>query len=186
MRTPVPTHGLALSALLLTGCATNTTDVAALEAGAPTAGASAASSATPAATSATPEGAGAGNAQDVEEGTIVRFSGGGASVDVTLGPDTPTTRDFLSVLPFTTRLEEYAGREKIGDPPRALDVDGTPGSNPQDGDLIYFTPWGNLGFYYDTSGIGYSDATPHLGTYEASEEQLSQLEGQQVTVEIVQ
>lgn len=122
---------------------------------------------------------------DSVEGTVVRFSGGGTSVDVTIGADTPTTRDFVSLLPFTMQLEEYAGREKIGDPPRELDVQGTPGSDPEDGDLIYFTPWGNLGFYYDTSGVGYSDATPHLGTYQASEEELSALEGQQVSVEVV-
>ena len=122
---------------------------------------------------------------DAVEGTVVRFSGGGTSVDVTMGPDTPTTRDFVSLLPFTMQLEDLSGREKIGDPPRELDVQGTPGSDPEDGDLIYFTPWGNLGFYYDTSGVGYSDATPHLGTYQASEEELSALEGQQVSVEVV-
>jgi hypothetical protein len=106
-------------------------------------------------------------------------------VDVTLGPETPTTRDFVSLLPFTMRLEDFAGREKLGAPPRELDVDGTPGSDPEDGDLIYFVPWGNLGFYYDASGIGHSDDTPHLGTYDATQEQLSQLQGQQVTVEAV-
>jgi len=116
---------------------------------------------------------------------VVRFSGAGTSVDVTIGADTPTTRDFVSLLPFTTRLEEFAGREKIGDPPRVLDVQGSPGSDPEDGDLIYFTPWGNLGFYYDTSGIGYSEDTPHLGTFQASEEQLARLEGEPVTVEVV-
>lgn len=119
------------------------------------------------------------------EGTLVRFTGGGTSVDVTIDADTPTTRDFLSLLPLTIELEELNGREKIGYPPRELDVDGTPGSDPENGDLIYFIPWGNIGFYYDADGIGYSDQTLHLGTYEAGRDQLDQLASDVVTVEVV-
>lgn len=118
------------------------------------------------------------------EGTVVRFTGGGTSVDVTIGADTPTTRDFLSILPLTMELEELNGREKIGYPPRELDVDGTPGSDPEDGDLIYFTPWGNIGFYYDADGIEYSDQTLHLGTYEASRDQLDRLASGEVSIEV--
>lgn len=75
----------------------------------------------------------------------MRFTGGGTSMDVTIGADIPTTRDFLSLLPLTMTLEELNGREKIGYPPRELDVDGTPGSDPENGDLIYFTPRRNEG-----------------------------------------
>ena len=120
------------------------------------------------------------------EGTVVRFSGGDVSVDVTIGSDNVATRDFVSMLPLTLRLEEFNGREKIADLPRELDVDGAPGSDPEDGDLIYFVPWGNLGFYYNTEGIGYSDDTINIGTYRASEEQLERLENQNVTVEVVE
>lgn len=116
-------------------------------------------------------------------GTVVRFSAGSASVDVTIGEDSPATRDFLSMLPLTLTLEEFSGREKIVDLPRELNHAGTPGSDPQDGDLIYFIPWGNLGFYYNAEGIEYSDQTLHIGTYDATAEQLARLEGQ-VTVEI--
>lgn len=119
------------------------------------------------------------------EGTVVRFTGGGTSVDVTIGADTPTTRDFLSLLPLTMELEELNGREKIGYPPRELDVDGTPGSDPEDGDLIYFTPWGNIGFYYDADGIEHSDQTLHLGTYEAGSDQLDRLASGEVSIEVV-
>lgn len=83
-------------------------------------------------------------------------------------------RDFLSMLPLTMTLEEYAGREKIGYFERKLATEGSPGSDPEDGDLIYFIPWGNIGFYYNTSGIGYSDQTVHIGTYDASPEKLEQ------------
>ncbi len=110
-------------------------------------------------------------------GTIVRFSNGANQVDVTIGEDNPTVRDFLSRLPLTMPLEEYAGREKIGYFEPKLAIQGSPGSDPEDGDLIYFVPWGNFGFYYNASGIGYSDQTIHLGTYNATREELSRLEG---------
>ncbi|GHH75044.1 cyclophilin-like fold protein [Promicromonospora soli] len=117
-------------------------------------------------------------------GTIVRFTSDDARVDVTIDQDTPAVRDFLSMLPLTLDVEELSGREKIAYLPRELDVVGTPGSDPEDGDLIYYTPWGNLGFYYDASGIEYSDQTLHLGTYDATLDQLNRLEGAGVTIEI--
>src|SRR3954447_6280052 len=120
------------------------------------------------------------------EGTIVRFTGGGSSVDVTIANDNVTTRDFVSMLPLTLELEEFSGREKVSYLPRKLAADGAPGSDPKDGDLIDFVPWGNLGFYYDANGIGYSDDTINLGTYTATEAQLRRLDNQDVTVEIVE
>jgi hypothetical protein len=118
-------------------------------------------------------------------GTIVRFASDRTIVDVTIGEDSPGVRDFLSMLPLEVTVEEFAGSEKIAYLPRELNHTGSPGSDPEDGDLIYFTPWGNLGFYYDTTGIGYSEATLHLGTYDATEEQLSLLEGGPVTIAVV-
>jgi hypothetical protein len=84
----------------------------------------------------------------------------------------------------TINVEEFAGREKISYLPRELRYRGSPGSDPESGDLIYFVPWGNLGFYYNAEGIGYSDDTIHLGTYDASLDQLERLEGE-VTVEVI-
>lgn len=86
---------------------------------------------------------------------------------------------------MTLRFEEFAGREKIAYPEPGLTVEGSPGSDPEDGDLIYFTPWGNLGFYYDASGIDYSDATIHLGTYDATADQLAAFDGVDVTLQII-
>jgi hypothetical protein len=117
-------------------------------------------------------------------GTVVRFSSDRTSVDVTIGQNNPAVRDFLSMLPLTLTVEEFTGREKISYLPRKLRHQGSPGSDPKDGDLIYFIPWGNLGFYYNAEGIGYSDATIHLGTYDAPLAQLERLEGR-VTVRVV-
>lgn len=117
-------------------------------------------------------------------GTVIRFSSGSVSLDVTIGEDNPATRDFLSMLPLTLTMEEFAGREKIADLPRPLHYEGSPGSDPEDGDLIYFVPWGNLGLYYNTSGIGFSDQTIHLGRYNATPDELARFEDQEVRVEV--
>lgn len=134
----------------------------------------------PPASSGTPDGG-----VDHVVGTVVRFSARSTSVEVTIDEDNPAVRDFLAMLPLTLTLEEFAGREKIAYLPRALAQAGSPGSDPEDGDLIYYVPWGNLGFYYNTTGIGYSDQTTHLGTYDASRDQLEQLVGQDVNVAVV-
>jgi hypothetical protein len=124
-------------------------------------------------------------AADPIVGTVVRFTSDRTTVDVTIGEDNPTVRDFLALLPVEVGVEEFSGREKIASLSRALTTEGSPGSDPEDGDLIYFAPWGNLGFYYNADGIGYSDATIHIGSYAATADQLALLEGSQVTVRIV-
>lgn len=140
--------------------------------------------ATPAPGTATPPASTPGTARHVQ-GAIVRFATGGYSVDVTVGADTPAVRDFLSMLPLRLPFEELSGREKIAYLPRKLNTDGSPGSDPENGDLIYFVPWGNLGFYYNAAGIEYSDDTLHIGKYKATAEQLKQLENGEVTVTLV-
>ena len=146
-------------------------------------------SAMPTSPSATPEAtpttSATAEATDQVVGTVLRFTSDRTSVDVTIGEDSPAVRDLLSMLPLELPFEEFNGGEKVAYLPRELNHAGSPGSDPEDGDLIYYTPWGNLGFYYNTAGVGYSDATLHIGTYNATEEQLSLLEGGPVTIEIV-
>jgi hypothetical protein len=63
--------------------------------------------------------------------------------------DSKTSRDFISLLPLTLTLEDYAGTEKISDLPRRLSTEGAPsGSDPSVGDIAYYTPWGNLAIFY--------------------------------------
>ncbi|WP_354699584.1 hypothetical protein DSM112329_05303 [Paraconexibacter sp. AEG42_29] len=118
-------------------------------------------------------------------GAVVRFSARGVHVDVTIRSDSPTTRDLLARLPLRIDLEELSGREKIAYLSPGLRTKGSPGSDPKDGDLIYYRPWGNLGFYYDAAGIGYSDETINLGTYRATRRQLDRLQGRGVTVRVL-
>ncbi|MER5324608.1 cyclophilin-like fold protein [Streptosporangium roseum] len=157
----------------LTGCAATGP--------APAASGPSAPASTPPPSADTTDTPSAGPARQVE-GSVVRFTARGVSVDVVIGADNAATRDFLSMLPLTLTLEEFNGREKIGYLPRKLDTTGSPGSDPEDGDLIYFVPWGNIGFYYNTAGVGHSDQVIHLGTYRATLEQLTKLEGGDVTV----
>lgn len=61
----------------------------------------------------------------------------------------PTTRDFISLLPLSLTLNDYAGTEKISDLPKRLSTKDAPsGSDPSIGDIAYYAPWGNLALYY--------------------------------------
>ncbi len=166
----------AVLALTLTGCSAPSSD--------DRSGGTASGSPSTTSTSPTPSMSPDSSGQSVV-GTVVRFTAGDASVDVTIDEDTPATRDFVSLLPMNLELEDFDASEKIAYLPRELDWDGTPGSDPEDGDLIYYTPWGNIGFFYDATGMGYSDQVLHLGTYDATEAELAEFEGQQTTVEAV-
>jgi hypothetical protein len=122
---------------------------------------------------------------DRDEGVIVRFSSPTIEVGVTVAGDNPTIRDFLSLLPLTIRFEEFNGREKISYLPRPLDTSASAGHDSEDGDLIYYAPWGNLGFYYNADGIGHDENVIHIGTYNATPADLAGLETGDVTVTVI-
>jgi len=79
--------------------------------------------------------------------------------------DTPTARDFASMLLLTLQFEQYAN-ERIADLPRQLTREGAPtGMTPNTGDLAWYAPWGNLAifmqdFRYSTGllPLGYIDS----------------------------
>jgi hypothetical protein len=133
------------------------------------------------ATSSTPAPSEAGR----NAAAVLRFTAGATEIDVTLA-DNPTTRDLIAKLPLTLRFEEFSGREKIAYLPQRLATEGSPGIKPDNDDLIYFVPWGNLGFYYNTDGIGQSDQVIHIGDYTASRQQLERLQNGDVTVELIE
>jgi hypothetical protein len=64
--------------------------------------------------------------------------------------DNPTSRDFMSLLPLTIDMRDFAGTEKASDElPKRLKVkENTKGHKPVAGDIAYFAPWGNLAIYY--------------------------------------
>lgn len=82
--------------------------------------------------------------------------------------DNPVTRDFLSLLPLTLKLEDYAGTEKISQLPRKLTVKDVPaGFDPSVGDITYYAPWGNLAIFH--RDFGYADGLINLGSLDDSQ-----------------
>lgn len=100
----------------------------------------------------------------------IRLRVNGKSITATLD-DNATARDFLSLLPMTLALEDYAATEKIAYPPRKLSTAGSPaGSDPSVGDIAYYAPWGNLAIFY--KDFGYSRGLVILGKIDSGMEAL--------------
>jgi hypothetical protein len=98
--------------------------------------------------------------------------------------DTATTRDFISLLPLTLTLEDYAGAEKIRVLPKRLSTEGAlPGYNPSVGDIAYYAPWGNLAVFYRDSG--YASGLVMLGKLDNSVAPFTVLGSLRVTIELV-
>lgn len=56
---------------------------------------------------------------------------------------------FLKQLPLEMKFENYGSTEKISYLPEKLDIQNSPDScTPEIGDLTYYSPWGNLAFFY--------------------------------------
>jgi hypothetical protein len=97
--------------------------------------------------------------------------------------DSQTTQDFISLLPLTLTLEDYANTEKISDLPRRLSTDDAPtGSDPSIGDIAYYAPWGNLAVYYND--FGYSNGLVILGRIDGDIEAFSMPGSVEVTIEL--
>lgn len=109
----------------------------------------------------------------------IRFTIDGNPVDATL-LDNATAQDFLSLLPMTLTLEDYASTEKIAYLPKKLATgDAPPGVDPSIGDITYYAPWGNLAIFY--KDFGYAKGLVKLGHLESGVELL----GGRGTVKVV-
>jgi hypothetical protein len=107
------------------------------------------------------------------EGTVIS-----ATLDVN-----ETSKDFVSLLPLTLTLEDYAATEKISDLPRRLSTKGAPsGSRPVAGDISYYAPWGNLALFY--RGAGHASGLVKLGQIDSGVEVLNRAGSLRVTIEI--
>jgi hypothetical protein len=124
--------------------------------------------------------------RDVSQ-TRVRFAVGDAEIVVRLA-DNPTSRDFVSMLPLTLTFRDFNAMEMIGDVPRRPTTQDSTGRAPADGDLIYFVPWGNLGFFYNAArrDASFDDRVIPIGTVVTGHERLNALETGPVRVELVQ
>jgi hypothetical protein len=116
--------------------------------------------------------------------TRVRFSTAEVEVIVRVA-DNSTSRDFVGKLPLTLTFEDFAGKEKISYLPYRLTTDGSSGSAPRNGDLIYYKPWGNIGFFY-TAGGRHDDNVIPIGTVESGRDRVDRLERGAVNVEAIE
>ncbi len=120
-----------------------------------------------------------------QEGTsmTIRLDVEGTTITAML-LDNATSRDFVSLLPLTVTLTDYAATEKISDLPRKLSTEGAPpGTDPSVGDITYYAPWGNLALFY--RDFGYSNGLIKLGTIESGIEVLGRPGPLKVRVELL-
>lgn len=98
--------------------------------------------------------------------------------------DSKTTRDFISLLPLSLTLKDYAGMEKVSDLPKRLSTEDAPsGSDPSVGDIAYYAPWGNLAIFY--RDFGYSSGLVIIGKIDSGIEALNVPGSVKVTIELI-
>ena len=91
------------------------------------------------------------NEADGWRGVMMISSKVGTKIITASLTDSGTSRDFVSLLPMTIKLEDQAATEKIGYLPRKLCTVGAPaGTEPATGDVTYYTPWGTWRCYTRT------------------------------------
>ena len=123
------------------------------------------------------------NGKEQADSMKIRLKVGDTVLTATL-IDSKTTRDFISLLPLTLTLEDYAGTEKISDLPKRLSTEGAPsGSDPAVGDITYYAPWGNLAIFH--RDFGYSSGLVILGKIDSGVEAFKAPGSAKVTVELV-
>jgi hypothetical protein len=130
----------------------------------------------------------AGTAQDGSYGQAdtvkIRINVAGSAITAAL-ENNATARDFVSILPLTITLEDYASTEKIADLPRRLNTEDAPaGIDPSVGDITYYAPWGNLAIFY--RDFGYANGLVKIGTIEAGVETLQRTSRIRATIELIE
>lgn len=95
----------------------------------------------------------------------IRIDMDGAELTATLN-DNAASRDFISLLPMTLTLKDYASTEKVSDLPKKLSTQATPGGyTPSVGDITYYVPWGNLAIFH--KDFQYSSGLVKLGSLDS-------------------
>lgn len=90
--------------------------------------------------------------------------------------DTPTDNALYEAFPMTLSFSDYNSTEKNAYPPEKLPTKGEPdATDPDVGDLCYFSPWGNLCIFY--KDFGNSPGLIKLGRVESGMEILSGMKG---------
>ena len=81
--------------------------------------------------------------------------------------DNATARDLIAQLPLPLTFRDFNGVEKIAQLPRKLSMDGVPaGDDSLPRDIGYYSPSGDLVFYYDD--VGYFTGIVRIGQFDGS------------------
>lgn len=76
-----------------------------------------------------------------------------------------TAQSLIEQMPFAADMEDFAGKEKIFYPKRALSTKGAPGgTDALKGDITYYAPWGDVAIFYQD--FGYAKGLVPLGKIE--------------------
>ena len=98
------------------------------------------------------------------EGTPIRISFGDTVLTARLH-DNATARDLAAQLPLSLTFSDFNNVEKIAPLPRKLSLEGAPeGDDPAVGDIGYWSPDGNLVFYY--GDVGYWNGIVRIGVFD--------------------
>lgn len=121
--------------------------------------------------------------EDTQTQLRLTFAGGKAVVAL---ENNATTRDFLTMLPTTLTLEDYAGSEKISYLTQDLSTADAPANyDPQVGDVTLYQPWGNLAIFYGDAGS--SSGLVPMGRVISGLELLSGMDGEfEVSVAVME
>jgi len=92
--------------------------------------------------------ASASEGTSVRHPIAIRMSDATTTVTATLN-ESDAAADFVSMLPLSLSVADYASTEKIAYLPRKLATEGAPpGIAPKAAMLAYYAPWGNLALFY--------------------------------------
>ena len=98
------------------------------------------------------------------EGTPIRITFGGTELTARLH-DNATAHDLAAQLPLTLTFSDLNNVEKIAPLPRELSLEGAPeGDDPVVGDIGYWSPDGNLVFYY--GDVGFWNGIVQIGEFD--------------------
>ena len=112
---------------------------------------------------------------EMNERRTIRFLPDDGSEIIVALNDNPAADALYDMLPLELTFEEFNGTEKIAYLPEELPTDGSPDScDPDVGSLCYYSPWGNLCFFYQDFRA--SSSLIPLGQVESGAEFLKRLD----------
>ncbi len=119
---------------------------------------------------------------DSSEGTPIRITFGDTELTARLH-DNATARDLAAQLPMTLAFSDHNNVEKTAPLPRELSLEGAPeGDDPAVGDIGYWSPGGDLVFYY--GDVGFWNGIVRIGEFDGEMDAIGRQSGDfSVTIE---